>query len=115
MIMQDDPRILMPHGWKGLARSALAKACNSVHHIKSFSCSGLLMRLTQVAVKEQETRAAQLLKEAQAEKAAADRAHAATVERTAADLQRFDALVGARQQEIARLEVRLVKMVLPAC
>ena len=63
---------------------------------------------TQVAVKKQETRAAQLLREAQAEKAAADRTHTAAVERATGNLQRLDALIGVRQQKIASLEVRLV-------
>ena len=67
------------------------------------------MRLPQTAIKEQEARAAQLLQEAQAEKAAAGRAHAAAEERASADLrQRLDALTSAQQQEIARLEVRLL-------
>ena len=66
------------------------------------------MRVLQTAIKEQEARAAQLLKEAQAEKAAAGRAHAAAKERASAELrQQLDALTSA-QQEIARLEVRLL-------
>ena len=67
------------------------------------------MCLLQTAIKEQETRAAQLLKEAQAERAAAGRVHTAAQERASADLQqRLDALTSAQQQEIARLEVRLL-------
>ena len=67
------------------------------------------MCLLQTAIKEQETRAAQLLKEAQAERAAAGRVHTAAQERASADLQqRPDALTSAQQQEIARLEVRLL-------
>lgn len=67
------------------------------------------MRLAQTAIKEQEARAAQLLKEAQAERAAAGRVHAAAKERASADLrQQLDALASAQQQEITRLEVRLL-------
>ena len=63
------------------------------------------MRLAQTAIKEQEARAAQLLKEAQAERAAAGRVHAAAKERASADLrQQLDALASAQQQEITRLE-----------